>query len=76
MTAEEQIRAVKRRHSARLLGEPGVCGVGVEKDDKGNYVLAIHVDKDDADVRNRLPEEIEGYRVRVVGSGPFGKQSG
>jgi hypothetical protein len=76
MTPEEQIREVKRRHSARLLSQPGVCGVGVEKDDAGNFVLAIHVDADAADMRSSLPSEIEGYPVRLVGSGPFQKQSG
>ena len=34
MATEEEARAVKRRHSPQLLRQPGVCGVGVEKDEQ------------------------------------------
>lgn len=76
MQSEEEIREVKRRHSAELLGQPGVCGVGVEKDAAGNFVLAVHLSADDAEVRKRLPSEIEGYRIKFVVSGPFEKLAG
>lgn len=73
MATEEEAREVKRRHSAQLLKQPGVCGVGVEKDEAGNYIIAIHLDTDDPDVRARLPQQIEGYAVRAIHSGPFRK---
>jgi hypothetical protein len=73
MTSEEAIREVKRRHAPQLLSQPGVCGVGVEKDEKGEYVLTIHVDTDDPDIRSQLPGQLDGYPVRVVQSGPFRK---
>jgi hypothetical protein len=75
MSSEEEARAVKRRHSPQLLHQPGVCGVGVEKDEAGNYVIAIHLDTDDPAVRARLPQQIEGYPVKPVLSGPFRKFS-
>jgi len=74
MATEYEVREVKRRHAPHLLKQPGVSGVGVEKDDAGgNYVLAIHLDSDDAEVRKSLPDEIEGHRIKYVYSGPFRK---
>lgn len=73
MATEQEIRAVKRRHSPQLLNQPGVCGVGVEKNEAGDYVLAVHLDTEDADALAALPEEIEGYTVKYIHSGPFRK---
>ncbi len=75
MATEEEIREVKRRHSPNLLRQAGVCGVGVEKDEAGNYVIALHLDTDDPEVRARLPQQIEGYNVKFLFSGPFRKLS-
>jgi hypothetical protein len=75
MASEKEVRAVKNRHAPRLLSQPGVVGVGVEKDDTGDYVLTIHLDTDDPEVRKQLPDQIEGCRVRFVKSGPFRKFS-
>lgn len=74
MASEEQIREVKRRHSAELLGLPGVCGVGVAKGKSGDLVIAVHLESDDPAVKARLPKELEGVPVETVLSGPFLKQ--
>ena len=71
MLSEDEVRAIKRRHSARLLEQPGVSGVGVEKDEAGRFVLAVHVDASDPAAGEGLPGAIEGLPVRVVRSGPF-----
>ena len=73
MATEAEIRELKRRHSARLLSQPGVCGIGIEKDENGGYALAVHLDSDGADALG-LPAEIEGHSVKYVRSGPFHKQ--
>jgi hypothetical protein len=73
MGVEEEVGEVKRRHSPELLRQPGVCGVGVEKDEAGNYTIALHLESDDPNVRSRLPLQIEGYPVKFVLSGPFRK---
>lgn len=73
MATEREIREVKRRHAPQLLSRPGVCGVGVEKDESGDYVLAVHLDADNKNARFGLPQEIEGYPVRYIRSGPFRK---
>ncbi len=69
IATEQEIRELKNRHSARLLNESGVSGVGIEKDDAGQYVLAVHLDDDAPE----MPDEIEGYRVKYIKSGPFRK---
>jgi len=74
MTAD-QVRDIKRRHSASLLSQPGICGVGVEKDKAGEHFLAIHVDPDHLEVLKSVPEQIEGCPTKVIASGPFRKFS-
>jgi hypothetical protein len=76
MATEQEVREVKQRHSARLMSRAGVSGVGIEKDESGDFVLTVHLDAEDKKAREDLPEEIEGHRVRYVGSGPFRKQEG
>jgi hypothetical protein len=73
LATEQEIREVKRRHSPQLLARPGVSGVGVERDESGEYVLAVHLDTDDPKARAGLPDDIEGHPVRYVSSGPFRK---
>jgi hypothetical protein len=50
-----------------------VSGAGIEKDDKGEYVLAVYLDSDKPDADKGLPAEIEGVPVKYVRSGPFRK---
>lgn len=52
-----------------------MSGVGVEKDETGEYVLAVHLDSDNPEAGEGLPDEIEGCRVRYIRSGPFDKLS-
>jgi hypothetical protein len=73
MTMQE-LKEIKRRHSAKLLGMPGVCGVGIEEDDAGKPVLTVHLDTDDPAVKAALPKVVEGQRVKFIHSGPFQKQ--
>jgi hypothetical protein len=67
---DDDIHAVKRRHSFRILGCPGVCGFGVGRGENGADVLVIHVEAGSPAVAS-LPREIEGHPVHVVESGPF-----
>jgi hypothetical protein len=71
MVSEEEVKAIKRRHSPRLLHEPGVCGIGVEKDQNGNFVITVHLDATQPDAGATVPDSIEGCPVKLVRSGPF-----
>ena len=75
MATEEEVKEIKRRHSDRLLQEPGVCGIGVEKDKEGNYVLAVHLDATHLDAGATIPDFIEGCPVRRIPSGPFTRRA-
>ncbi|HEY3027707.1 MAG TPA: hypothetical protein VGJ55_16285 [Pyrinomonadaceae bacterium] len=50
-----------------------MSGVGIEKDDAGEYVLAVHLNADDPEAGKDLPDEIEGHSVKYIKSGPFRK---
>lgn len=60
--------SVQNRHSRELLQRPGVVGTATTLSDDGEPVIAIFTES--PEVRG-LPERLEGYRVRVVVSGPF-----
>jgi len=71
---QESAHEVKRRHAGRLMKLPGVVGVGVEKDERGRFVLAVHLDPSQARAGTSIPKKIESVPVKLVRSGPFRKQ--
>jgi hypothetical protein len=75
MATFEEARQIKNRHSAELLRQPGVSGVGVERDAEGNYFIAIHLDAMDPAVESTLPAQLEGCPTKLLRSGPFLKLS-
>jgi hypothetical protein len=74
MPSEQEVVEIKRRHSAQLLQQPGVCGVGVEKDKAGNFYIAVHLDATSPRAGENVPQSIEGAPVKRIRSGPFVKQ--
>jgi len=74
MATEQEATAVKRRHSAHLLGMEGVSGVGVERDDAQSYVLAVHLEDRATAERLRLPATLDGVPVRTIITGRYRKQ--
>jgi hypothetical protein len=71
LATEEEIRDLKRRHAAFLMARPEVIGVGVERDEAGSYVLAVHLTSDDPALLATMPREIEGHPIRYTGSGTY-----
>ena len=71
MFTEKEADKIKSRHSAELLSMPGVCGVGVEKNPDGAFVIAVYLDADHPGIPSQLPKDIEGLPVKFVISGPF-----
>ena len=70
----KRLREVKSRHSRDLLSRPGVSGVGVELDDQGRPGLVVHLDSDQPDAREGLPDKLEGHTIRYLVTGPFRAQ--
>ena len=71
MATEDEIRELKRRHGADLLGRPGVSGVGVERDEALGFVLTLHLASDEPALRAGLPAQIEGHPIRYCAGGPY-----
>ena len=70
MATEDEVRALKRRYSREFLTHPCVSGVGVERDERGEFRLTVHLNDDAPD----LPAEIDGHAVQYVRRGPYSKQ--
>jgi hypothetical protein len=70
MATEEELRDLKKRHAATLLEHPAVAAVGIEKDEKGELALTVHL----TGAADDLPRELDGHRVRYVRRGPYTKQ--
>lgn len=71
MQTETAVRKLKRRHSATLLRQRGVSGVGVEKADEGGFILTIHLAEDSPAVRESVRKVVGDAPVRLAKSGPF-----
>jgi hypothetical protein len=74
MPTVEQVREVKRKHSASLLKRPGVCGVDIDVQKSGEAILTVHLDSSDPKVRSALPRQLDGFPVKYVYTGPIRKQ--
>ena len=59
------IQETKARHTDALMARPGVISVGVGLDEKGEECIVVGLDRDDVKIRQALPEELDGYEVRV-----------
>jgi len=71
MATQEQIRAIKDKYGEDLFRRRGVCGVGIEKDANGEFVLVVHLN--DPAAQKEMPAQLDGQAVRYIASGPFRK---
>lgn len=71
MASEATVKQLKNEYSAILLKTPGVCGVGVEKDEQGGYVLTVHLSADTTEVRESVIRCVGAVPLKWVKSGPF-----
>jgi hypothetical protein len=60
MTIEE----VLQKHQDRLMAIPGVVGIG-EGESEGRPVILIMVRELSPDLRRQLPQQIDGFEVKV-----------
>ena len=63
-------RDVKRRHEARLLGTPGVIGVGLGTRETGETIV-VYVERVTRRIRQAVPPRLEGVDVELVAVGRF-----
>lgn len=65
----QTIEDVKKRHQSRLLATPGVVSVGIGLDEEKQPVIIVGVEDDDEALKASLPQQLEGYPVRVQHAG-------
>ena len=62
------LASVRAKNEPRLLSIPGVIGLGI---DEPRQTIQVHVANITQDALNRIPRELEGYKVEVLQSGSF-----
>ncbi len=59
------IQNVKSKHELRLMATPGVVSVGIGQDNEGQSAIIIGVESQDKLNAITLPEQLDGYPVKV-----------
>jgi hypothetical protein len=74
MASFDEIRELKKRYSAYLLRQPGVCGLDIDTSSSGEATLTVHLETDDPSIRRQLPDQLDGFPIKYVRTGPFRKE--
>jgi hypothetical protein len=61
----DPINTVRTKHQSRLMATPGVVLVGIGRNNHGQSVIVVGVESLDELAKITLPEELDGYPVRV-----------
>lgn len=66
----KSIRVAKQGLTGRLLGHPGISGVGIEGTRGGAERIKVYLSEDTPAVRSIVPDNVDGYPVvtEAVGS--------
>ncbi|HEX4947627.1 MAG TPA: hypothetical protein VFZ34_13235 [Blastocatellia bacterium] len=63
-----QIEDVQQRHEQQLMNIPGVTAIGIGEQN-GQPVIVIMVSQRTEELMQKLPQQLDGYDVRVEVSG-------
>lgn len=66
----QTIHQIKEKHQAHLMGIDGVEGVGVGEE-AGKPVIKVYVVRKTKPLQKSIPDELEGYPVRIESTGEF-----
>jgi hypothetical protein len=66
----KSIEDVLRDHTDRLMALPGVTGTGLGSCD-GVPCIAVFVTDLTEELKEKIPEELDGHPVKIEISGPF-----
>lgn len=61
----KNIYSIKRSLADELLQHPGISGVGIGLTDDGSKYIQVYLQEDSPEVRETVPDSVEGYDVRV-----------
>lgn len=68
--ARPTIEEVQERHTADWVRLPGVVGTGIGRCE-GEPCIKVFATRMTEEIRHEIPDEVEGYPVRVEVTGPF-----
>ena len=69
-TNRDSIRVAKQGLTRRLLGRPGISGVGIEGGRGRGERLKVYLSEDTPAVRSIVPDSVDGYPVVMETIGP------
>lgn len=68
------IKSVKINNEASLMATPGVVSVGIGKDEAGQEVIIVGVEKDSEQLHSAIPQQLDGYPVKMQVMGQINPQ--
>lgn len=74
MGMKPSIKTVKANNEASLMATPGVVSVGIGKDPAGKEIIIVGVEEDSAQIRSAIPQQLNGYAVKIQVMGPIRAQ--
>lgn len=64
------IQDVQEAHTDEWMAIPGVVGTGIGRCDDEPCIV-VYASRMTDEIRDGIPEDVEGYRVRIEVTGPF-----
>lgn len=65
----ERIYEIKKKYAAEILSVDGVVGIGISEDEQGEMVIVVSVENISEELKEKIPNEIEGIRVILKETG-------
>ncbi len=73
MNSQKDIYTVQADHEEDLMSLPGVVGVAIGECEE-ELCLKVYVEQLTPELKNKIPDELEGYKVEIEESGPIEAQ--
>lgn len=73
MKSQKDIYTVQADHEEDLMSLPGVVGMAIGECEE-ELCLKVYVEQLTSDLKSKIPDEIEGYKVDIEESGPIEAQ--
>jgi hypothetical protein len=70
------INLVMTDHTKELMAIPGVTGVAVGELDDGTPCILVLIEKESAEIDQKVPKRLEGHPIKIIVSGKIEPMSG
>ena len=72
--SNDKIKGVVKKHADKLMAMPGVIGVAEGESEGSPCIIVFVVDKNSESLKH-LPQNIEGYSLKLEGTSEFQARS-